>query len=306
MNLWEMAKIGFSALIAVCFSTFIFQNKKMKKNFLVILTSSFLSLHSYSQNCNLISNGNFESPVITTSPGFYTSAQMSGWQTMAPDGKMELWQSGFYGFGSFSGGQHLEIDAYYDSTVFQNITVSPGSQLAISFAHRGRMGVDTMSVLAGPVGGPYTTLGIFADDTAAWGYYTVNYLVPNSGTNYSIRFNPIYGTGIIPGYGNFLDSVTVCLTSVGINEITTNENSVARFPNPSNDYLSLIYYSQINEPSVSISIFNSNGALMKKIIVDLITGRNKIDLNLKALNEGIYFIKLGDGNNIPAKKWVKF
>jgi hypothetical protein len=278
----------------------------MKKKYIFSLLVIFLAFQSFSQNCNLIGNGNFESPVFPATPAYFTSASMGGWQTTSPDGQMELWNSGYNGVTSFSGAQHMEINGYYDSTVYQNIVVTPGTNLAISFAHRGRAGVDTMSVSAGPVGGPYTTLGVFADDATAWGYYTVNYIVPNLGNNYSIRFNPLYAALQIQGLGNFLDSVTVCATNVGINEIYTSENPASIFPNPSTDNLSLIYYSQINDPSVSINIFNSNGALVKKVTSDLIAGKNKIDLNLKTLNSGIYFIKIAANNAISVKKWVKF
>ncbi|HKR05692.1 MAG TPA: LamG-like jellyroll fold domain-containing protein [Bacteroidia bacterium] len=100
--------------------------------------------------------------------------------------------------------------------------------------------------------------------------------------------------------------VTTIVSPLSIPQAQNNSENFILFPNPSGSSLSLIYYSQITEPSVSISIFNSNGALVKKIIVDLITGKNKIDLDLKTLNAGIYFIKSGGGNNTTVKKWVKF
>jgi hypothetical protein len=276
--------------------------RKYLLTLLVIIISAFEVI---SQNCNLIGNGNIESPIVVSTPGYYTSAQMGGWQTTSPDGEMELWNSGYGGVFSYSGAQYMEINGYYDSTLYQNITVSPGTNLAISFAHRGRGGVDTLMLSAGPVGGPYTILGYYADGNAAWGYYTVNYVVPNLGNNYSIRFSPVYAALQIQGYGNFIDSVTVCATNLGIHENINDLNSFS-FSNPSDNNVVLNYFSEKPKQIVLIGIYSVTGALVKTKSFTAAVGVNKINFNLKELEAGIYFIKLTSGNRSSVKKWIKY
>jgi hypothetical protein len=269
----------------------------MKKNYFIILQLTIFCLPAFSQNCNLIGNGNIESPIVVSTPAYYTSAQMGGWQTTSPDGLMELWNSGFGGINSFSGVQHMEINGYYDSTLFQNITVSPGTNLAISFAHRGRGGIDTLSVSAGPVGGPYTVLGNYGDGNTAWGYYTVNYTVPNLGNNYSIRFNPIYAASGIQGYGNFIDSVTVCATNVGINEFA-DQYSVSISPNPFNDMINLSSYKNIE---VQLILYDITA---RKLFEKSFTG--SLSLNTVQFSKGIYFYSIENNNGLVKKgKLVK-
>jgi hypothetical protein len=146
------------------------------------------------------------------------------------------------------------------------------------------------------VGGPYSTLGIFADDTVAWGYYTVNYLVPNLGTNYSIRFNPIYGTGIIQGYGNFLDSVSVCATNVGMNEIAQNGNSVSVFPSLFTDELNVTYK---GKESLQFILYDLS---TRTVLNQFITGSTS--LNTHQLAKGIYLYELRNENGLIKKEKV--
>ncbi len=197
----------------------------MKKKYLFLIASLFLVSPVLSQNCSVLCNSNFDSVQVTFgSNNFVDSTQFPCWRTTAADGLIEVWPSGFFGVQGYSGIQFIELNANFVSTVYQNITASPGTVLSIGFAHRGRWGVDTMSVAAGPVGGPYTTLGYFADDSSAWGVYSVNYTVPNMGANYSIRFNSVYAVGNNPALGNFLDSVAICATEPNTCNLLCNEN----------------------------------------------------------------------------------
>lgn len=187
----------------------------MKRHLFSSIIFALYSMSSFSQNCNYFCNPDFDSIQFAGSANiFLTSAQLPCWYTTASDSLMELWKSGYNGVNSYSGNQFMELNAFMPATVYQNISVSPGTQIAIGFAHRGRGGIDTISVSAGPLGGPYTTLAYFGDPDGAWAYHTTNYIVPNSGTNYSIRFNSVYWSFGNPGVGNFLDAVSICGTSV--------------------------------------------------------------------------------------------
>jgi hypothetical protein len=270
---------------------------KMKKIYLSVFLVAFFFLPSFGQNCNLICNSDFDSIQYPTSNYFVDSTQMPCWKTTAPDGQFEVWGSGFNGVPSYSGFQFLELNAYYVSTVYQDITAIPGTNLSISFAHRARVGIDTMSVSIGPVGGPFITLGYFADTTTAWGYYSINYSIPNMGNNYSIRFNSIYATLNNPAIGNFLDDVSVCSTNVGINEIE-NSNATSVFPNPFSDFLNITGQENI----LSKIIFYDITA--RKLFEKSFTG--PLSLNAVQFSKGIYFYSIENINGKVKKgKLVK-
>jgi gliding motility-associated-like protein len=165
--------------------------------------------NAFSQTCNLLCNADFENPQNGGWHLTYNSL-FPCWYTTASDSAIEVWWTGFNGVPAYHGNQFIELNAYQVATMYQNFVSAPGTQLTIGFAHRGRAGVDTMSVSIGPVGGPYTTLGIYGDNNVAWGYYTVSYTIPaGAGNYYSLRFNSIYATGGNQSIGNFLDDVSV-------------------------------------------------------------------------------------------------
>src|SRR5206468_151708 len=86
----------------------------------------------------------------------------------------------------------------------------------IQFAHRGRAGIDTMSILAGPPGGPYANLGYFADGNAAWRFYSgVTYVVPAGQYTTRVLFQSVYTAGG-PSIGNFLDDAYINFHGLGI------------------------------------------------------------------------------------------
>ncbi len=171
-------------------------------------------LSSVQAQCNLLCNTDFENLQNSPTVIIVDTSQVPCWGTTASDNKIEVWHTGYNGVPSYSGNQFIELNAFFVSTLFQNFVSSPGTALTVSFAHRGRAGVDVMSVEVGPVGGPYTPLGTFSDGTSAWGYYTVNYTIPSGvGNNFSLRFNSVSAAGGNPAIGNFLDAISVNLPS---------------------------------------------------------------------------------------------
>jgi hypothetical protein len=163
------------------------------------------------QDCKILCNADFDvtTPPITT-VSLLNSSQISCWKTTASDGLIEVWGTGYNGVPAYSGPQFIEINATQSCTVYQDFTATPGATINVGFAHRGRAGVDQMQAEIGPVGGPYTNLGLYTDGTS-WGYYTASYVVPASmGINYTIRFTSVSWSGGNPAIGNFLDAVSLC------------------------------------------------------------------------------------------------
>lgn len=176
----------------------------------------FASENMYSQ-CNLLCNTDFENNQITVTVGIVDQNFVPCWKTSASDSMIEVWHTGYNGVPAYSGSQFIELNAYMVSTLYQNFIVSPGTNVTISFAHRGRAGTDVMSLEIGPVGGPYTSLGTFSDGNTSWGYYNTNYTIPTGqGSYFTLRFNSISAAGGNPAIGNFLDAISVNLSSNSI------------------------------------------------------------------------------------------
>lgn len=70
-------------------------------------------------------------------------------------------------------------------------------------------------------------------------------------------------------------------------------NHIKIYPNPTSDY---VYFIGINE-NVEISLFSSNGTKLKET--------KKMFLNIQDLPNGLYFLKITEGNNIHTNKIIK-
>lgn len=220
--------------------------------------------------CTYICNGDADDVFFTTSATLVSNPAFPCWKTTATDGKMEVWGNGYGGVPSYSGIQFIELNATQAATMYQDFNASAGTLMSISFAHRGRLGMDSMMVSMGPVGGPYVPLIKVGDGTTAWGYYTCTYVIPATG-NYSVRFTPTYWSGGNVAIGNFLDAVQVCGTgipalvsrSMGANadNITESDLQVKLFPQPSKDKV----YFELNtteESTVTLNVYNIQGQLV--------------------------------------------
>ena len=130
----------------------------------------------------------------------------------ATTGVIEVWRDGHLGVPAYSGTTYIELNASSAGDTYQEFEAVPGASLAISFAHRGRSGVDVVDVSVGPPGGPFVSLGQFSDDNLVWGYHTVTYILPNNGqTTYQLKFTAVSSSGGDASFGNFLDAITVDL-----------------------------------------------------------------------------------------------
>lgn len=269
----------------------------MKTKILTIIICVFAVLNSNAQNCNLICNGNFETPYLPGGISLIDSNVLSCWHTTAPDGIMEIWTGGYQGVQPYSGNQFLEINANCYATVYQNLVLKPGSQINISFAHRGRLGIDTMEVSIGEVGGLFTSLGYFADNNYAWGAYNIGYSVPpviNSNV-FELRFTTIYASSSYTSVGNFIDDIEVCYDQVGINDLS--------------DYISKFYFNSNsktlnielkNHSAAQLYIYNSLGEEIKKAsLLD-----NFTSIELSRLPGGVYAAILNLNGLKKEKKFV--
>lgn len=138
----------------------------------------------------------------------YKSSMVEGWSTTATDAEIEIWQSGFNGVPAYRGDQFAEINANQTAALYQDITTTPGSVMYWSFAHRGRIGVDTIALQVGAPQGPsYTTLGTFKTDSNAWAVYEGNYTVPAGQTKTRFFYQAVATANGNTTTGNFLDDI---------------------------------------------------------------------------------------------------
>lgn len=258
---------------------------------LFFLYCLFLSTKINAQ-CNIICNGGADSVAYPYAINFLDTSLVPCWKTTATDGKIEVWQTGTaWGYNSFSGPQFFEINANMPATMYQSINASPGTTLTIAFAHMGRDATDTLIVEAGKPGGPYTFLGKFGDPQTAWGLYSVNYIVPNQGNTYHIRFRSYYwGTGN-PSYGNFIDAVSICTdgsNAVGLNELKFSK-LISLSPNPSTGKFTFEGLSD----NFSIEVTDLAG----RVVYSGQLNESKNSINLQGMHSGLYLYKLRNKQN---------
>ncbi len=168
-------------------------------------------------------NGSFEQPNITGmcvgggDPPCYALVNESlvpGWKTTATDNLIEIWRQGFGGVFAYDGDQHAELNATQVSTLYQDVTgIAANSMVGFQFAHRGRLGVDTMEFTLTDLGGDGVLGGgddtilfdqQYSDDKNAWGFYTGSG-IQALGNTVRFSFKSVSAAGGDQTYGNFLD-----------------------------------------------------------------------------------------------------
>lgn len=161
----------------------------------------------------LLINGGFEQPVVTSGgwKAFHDASQekpdsVPGWLTTATDHMIEIWKSGFSGVPSDEGGQHAELNANQVSTLYQDVSTTPGMTLHWRLSHRGRMGEDTMALDIGDPDSPVEQMRM-TDGKTAWGHYEGTYVVPEGQTTTRFAFRSISAAGRNAAVGNFLDDI---------------------------------------------------------------------------------------------------
>lgn len=125
----------------------------MKKLNLLSMAAALSIGVSAQTTCTLSCNGDFENVTYGPTVSMVQDSTVPCWNTTAPDHIIEVWHNGYNSVPAYSGNQFVELNAYYQSMLYQNISVNSGDIITIKFAHRGRAGVDVMGVEVGPIGG---------------------------------------------------------------------------------------------------------------------------------------------------------
>ena len=153
-------------------------------------------------------NGSFEDPASVSTFAIKDQGQVPGWSTTEPDGRIELWQSGYKGVPAASGEQFAELAANEPGELYQDVPTVPGTQLGYAVSHRGRDGVDTMQIHVGPPGvAPNFTRDVMTGNTG-WQQVLGSYRVPAGQTMTRFGFAARSSASSLLSAGNFLDGVT--------------------------------------------------------------------------------------------------
>ena len=144
------------------------------------------------------------------------ASNVPGWRTTAPDNQIEIWKSpGANGIASADEGDYFaELNANLVSTLFQDVNgIAAGSVIGWKLSHRGRTGVDMMSLtitdlgvdgMAGTADDTMLFTRTFSDGTT-WGRYSGTNIVA-LGNPLRFAFDSLSAAGGIPSEGNFLDA----------------------------------------------------------------------------------------------------
>lgn len=177
-----------------------------------------------------ITNGDFELPNLNCNPpssSIIPSTSFPGWDSLGTDGtgrscgtanttpgNIEIWRSGFNSFSAFTGNQFVELNAYDNGALLQNINLPSAGSYVITWglAHRGRAGVDVMRVTAKQGTTTLQTQDI-SDDRTAWRYINGSFNVTAAtASTISFSFEAVSSSGGNISLGNFIDSVSVCVS----------------------------------------------------------------------------------------------
>lgn len=155
-----------------------------------------------------IVNESFEDPDISNM-AILDESSVPGWFSTATDKKIEIWESGYSGVNSYDGNQHVELNANNYGALYQNLCLTPGTEMSWSVRHRGRAGTDVMQLRIGADLASATVQETMTTDNTAWVLYSGTYTVPVGQTNTVFVFEAVSTANGSISIGNFIDDVKI-------------------------------------------------------------------------------------------------
>ena len=192
-------------------------------------------------------NGGFENFEYVNGPGagkfFITNADnIPGYDTTASDNNIEIWGNNFNGGNgpvpAYEGVYFAELNATQASTLYHNFIPVAGSTFEVSYAHRGRTGIDVAQAQIidlgadGLVGGTGVNADTVlaaqnaSDGNAAWGVYTLTVPGILSGNVLRVGFTAVSSANNNNSTGNFLDGIVVRQTASDADTFAINVTPV--------------------------------------------------------------------------------
>ncbi|GGG54526.1 T9SS type A sorting domain-containing protein [Bizionia arctica] len=273
--------------------------------------------------CNSeIVNGGFESD--NNFPGTWSyvpQGNVPGWSTTSTSGTIEIQEN--LGTGdvipSNSGDYHFELNGDGLNTLYQEICTTPGTNLALTFAHKKRQagGVDRMEIY---IGGDLATIEsntaipFIANVDMEWHNNTFVFTVPEGQMSTIIYFKAISGT--THTVGNLLDDISIGETIESATDIeallallSTQEQAfefanISMYPVPANNNITVNLNSQVSG-TVSYEIVSLMGQSLNKKSLDAYSGKSEIKMDISNLADGTYFMKITMNGSTTTKQFIK-
>jgi len=153
--------------------------------------------------------------------GFFQGGIDTPWLTTAPDNLIEGWSSGFLGVPAYDGNIFAELNANYDSTLYQDVNgLGDSNTINWHFAHRGRYGTDVMRLTITDLGSNQAWGGgddteiytsVFSADETAWQVHYGSIVSIGNLTRFAFEAVSAVGGST---QGNFLDYCGFGVTAV--------------------------------------------------------------------------------------------
>lgn len=169
-------------------------------------------------SCNFLCNTDFDDVQLVQPDhfGWFIDSLVPCWHTTSPTDTIEIWGDGYLGVPAYSGIQFIELNALDVATLYQSFSITAGSIVTISWAHRGRDGfTNQMNVsITDPSFNLVHDFGTSTGSTTSWTLHSETYTFPSTGTSYLLCFNSLPMGGTEAG-GNFLDDISIaCPASI--------------------------------------------------------------------------------------------
>ena len=131
------------------------------------------------------------------------------------------------------------------------------------------------------------------DDQLDLGYEALTATQANYNTTENLRYNV---TAIWDGRETEFSNTIYLGPSVGIEEITTTEKSIEVYPNPVRDCLTLN-----GDGILHLSLFTITGAC----VLESTANHNKVEIDMSAMPQGMYIMRVQTKEGIVVRKIVK-
>ncbi|WP_257014142.1 DUF7507 domain-containing protein, partial [Winogradskyella undariae] len=163
-------------------------------------------------------NATFDAGVAVMSPWYTTHSVNSCLASVGDCHPVEIWGSGFLGVPAAAGDNFVELNAYEDSMIYQNMYLVNGDVLTYDYSHRARndgsleqTGLIIEDQSENVIAALHQTT--LPSSTSAWSSNQGTYTFTGASGVYRLGFRAL-GTASDPSVGNFLDAVSITLNPI--------------------------------------------------------------------------------------------
>ncbi|MEJ6583610.1 MAG: T9SS type A sorting domain-containing protein [Crocinitomicaceae bacterium] len=120
---------------------------------------------------------------------------------------------------------------------------------------------------------------------------------------YFNTINPVTESDVTTAINSAFSDMTAGCQVAGINELSENKLGLSCYPNPTNSIINISLSTEIKD-DFTLGIYSTSGVLMQDIVIDHFgSNANEIQMSVKDLSEGIYFLKASNGELSETQKF---